>query len=299
MSVDGKYKEESRFPKSSLRARSKTVMMEPSKLDEFRADSLWQDADMLHVDDLLEDNMPVTDEVETAKEDVEDSSLGEHEDMVGGVSEEVPEAVEPESLEVESSVEEDIEEEFSNIVADPEEPSQLDSSGYEDFLEEEGSEAMQRDAEFEDEYERVDDDFNAAGYRDNAHRDGAHIVWRRQTRLIGFLVALDEVGGEQYVELHEGRLLISSEQNATENCLVISHPSVSTMHAIMRISSDGSILILDQLSEHGTTIKRASDAGEQSLMGDKEALHHGDVVVFGECAYNVCIIDFGVSKVDA
>ena len=93
--------------------------------------------------------------------------------------------------------------------------------------------------------------------------------------------------------------MISSEQNATENCLVISHPSVSTMHAIMRISSDGSVLILDQLSEHGTTIKRASDAGEQSLMGDKEALHHGDVVVFGECAYNVCIIDFGVSKVDA
>lgn len=162
MSVDGKDKEESRFPKSSLRARSKTVMMEPSKLDEFRADSLWQDADMLHVDDLLEDNMPVTDEVETAKEDVEDSSLGEHEDMVGGVSEEVPEDVEPESVEVESSVEEDIDEEVSNIVVDPEEPSQLDSSGYEDFLEEEGSEAMQRDAEFEDEYERVDDDFNAA-----------------------------------------------------------------------------------------------------------------------------------------
>lgn len=307
MSTDGKEKDESRFPKSSLRARSKTVMMEPSKLEGFRADSLWQDADMLNVDDLLEDNVPEIDVADTVDTSGDESSLHEQpvafSDHQSSAELDLQEQVSPED---EVSVEDfqgeeegaDIEnprqEEVAHFDMAREEPSQHDSSGYEDFLEGERSDAMEGDVEFEEEYERLDEDSSSLEYS-----DGDHIVWRRQTRLVGFLVALDGAEGDRYVELHEGRLLISSEQNATENCLVIPHPSVSTMHAIMRISRDGSILILDQLSEHGTTIKRVNDAREQSLMGDKEALHHGDVVVFGECAYNVCIIDFGVSKVDA
>jgi hypothetical protein len=58
----------------------------------------------------------------------------------------------------------------------------------------------------------------------------------------------------------------------------------------MRIGSDGTILILDQLSEHGTRIKRDGDSKEEALMGDKSSLGHGDMVIFGECAYHVCIL---------
>jgi hypothetical protein len=117
-----------------------------------------------------------------------------------------------------------------------------------------------------------------------------HLEMRRRSKLVGFLVSyeLDRLG--RYIELREGRLLVSSEGSSTDNCLVISDPSVSSMHAIMRISANGAIMILDQLSEHGTKIKRCDSGKEEALLGDKGTLEHGDVVIFGECAYHVCIL---------
>lgn len=116
-----------------------------------------------------------------------------------------------------------------------------------------------------------------------------YIEWLRPSKFVGFLVAFDGESFGNYVELREGRLAVSSEFNASENCLVISDASISPMHAIMRIGSDGSVLILDQLSEHGTRIRRGGDSKEESLMGDKSSLNHGDMVIFGECTYYVCI----------
>jgi hypothetical protein len=117
-----------------------------------------------------------------------------------------------------------------------------------------------------------------------------HLEIRRPSRLVGFLVSfeLDRLG--TYIELREGRLLVTREGRVSDNCLVISHPSVSSMHAIMRISSNGAIMILDQLSEHGTKIKLCDSGKEEALLGDKSTLEHGDVVIFGECAYHVCIL---------
>jgi hypothetical protein len=115
------------------------------------------------------------------------------------------------------------------------------------------------------------------------------VEWRRPSKLIGFLVSFDSDRFGSYVELREGRLVISSEASPTENSLVINDSSVSPMHAIMRIAADGTVLILDQLSEHGTRIKRAGGT-EECLMGDKSSLSQGDMVIFGECAYHVCIL---------
>jgi hypothetical protein len=139
----------------------------------------------------------------------------------------------------------------------------------------------------------VEDDMNdLAGQESYVVADGARerLEMRRRTKLVGFLVSfeLDRLG--RYIELREGRLLVSSEGSSTDNCLVISDPSVSSMHAIMRISSNGAIMILDQLSEHGTKIKRCDSGKEEALLGDKGTLEHGDVVIFGECAYHVCIL---------
>jgi hypothetical protein len=117
---------------------------------------------------------------------------------------------------------------------------------------------------------------------------------QRISKLVGFLITyqVDPLG--EYIELREGRLLVSRTGGASDNCLVIADPSVSPMHAIMRISSDGTILILDQLSEHGTRIKRRASGKEETLLGDKSTLEHEDVVIFGECAYHVCILKMGV-----
>jgi hypothetical protein len=327
MSVDAKDKNDAKFAKSSLRARNKTVVMEPSSLEDFRGETSWQDPEELHIDDLLDDDVggssdePVVEDVAEPSFDVagEESEVdaGEtlldqetdipdseydnvddtdhaDEETVGGevldaLTDEQGELMEPQDTFGQSEVE-------PLIISEQEATAQeeYDASGYEDVLREGAVDTPIEEPLFEQEIETYDDEVVTSGSVEQGD-----IVWRKPSRLVGFLVAVDGNQEQRYVELHEGRLLVSKEENASENCLVLPHPSVSTMHAIMMISADGSILILDQLSEHGTVIKRAKGGADESLMGDKQTLFHGDVVVFGECAYNVCIIDTTVTRVDA
>ena len=90
--------------------------------------------------------------------------------------------------------------------------------------------------------------------------------------------------------------MISSDGSSSDRCLVLRHDSVSPMHAIMRISGNGDVLILDQLSEHGTKIRRAENGKEEFLMGVKSALKHGEVVIFGECEYHVALLGTAALK---
>jgi hypothetical protein len=122
------------------------------------------------------------------------------------------------------------------------------------------------------------------------HGGEATVVWKKPSKIVGFLVSFSADPHGAFVELREGRLLVSSELAEADNCLVINDSSVSPMHAIMRVSGDGSILILDQLSEHGTRIRRGDSGVEEALMGEKSHLNHGDVVIFGECEYNICTL---------
>jgi hypothetical protein len=62
------------------------------------------------------------------------------------------------------------------------------------------------------------------------------------------------------------------------------------MHAILRIEMGRPIQLLDQLSEYGTRIIRAQSRREESLSGERATLNHGDVVVFGERKYHVCLV---------
>lgn len=132
--------------------------------------------------------------------------------------------------------------------------------------------------------------------RDISMERCAYVDWKRKTRLIGFLVSYTADTMGAYSELREGRLLVTSQHSTTDNCFVISDESVSPMHAIMRIASDGSILILDQLSEHGTSIRRAHSGKLESLMGDKSSLTHGDVVIFGNSEYHVVVVGVSASS---
>ena len=123
-----------------------------------------------------------------------------------------------------------------------------------------------------------------------------YVDWKKLGKLVGFLVSYVSDPMGRYVELREGRLLVTSGESSSDSSLVILDESVSAMHAIMRIAADGAILILDQLSEHGTRIRRAEGGKVDSLMGDKSSLGHGDVVIFGECEYHVVVMGAAALK---
>jgi hypothetical protein len=116
------------------------------------------------------------------------------------------------------------------------------------------------------------------------------ITWTTESILVGFLISYDVNPKGHYVELRSGRLMVTSEFESSGNCFVVRHPSVSPMHAIMRVGTTGTVQVLDQLSEHGTKIRRAGTEEEEFLSGEKGTLNHGDTVVFGERAFYVCLI---------
>jgi hypothetical protein len=112
--------------------------------------------------------------------------------------------------------------------------------------------------------------------------------------LIGFLVSFDSGPQAEYFELRVGRRVVTSDAQAPGQNLVIDHPTVSPMHAILRVAPNGTVQVLDQLSEHGTLISRAGSTEVETLSGEKSSLNHGDRIQFGERLFTVCLI----SKVD-
>ena len=115
------------------------------------------------------------------------------------------------------------------------------------------------------------------------------VIWTKLTPVAGFLVSYDEEENGEVFELRMGRLIVTSEPPGGGNYLVLDHESVSSMHAIVRMADYGEVQVLDQLSEYGTRIIRAGGK-EEDLSGDKSTLHHGDVIIFGERKFIVCLI---------
>lgn len=116
------------------------------------------------------------------------------------------------------------------------------------------------------------------------------VEWRVRSKLVGFLVSYESDPMGRYIELREGRLLVTKDVKSNDSYLLIEHDSVSPLHATMKISGDGSILVLDQLSERGTKIKRGDGSKDEALNGDKGNLFHGDIVVFGDCEYHLVLV---------
>jgi hypothetical protein len=114
--------------------------------------------------------------------------------------------------------------------------------------------------------------------------------WKQITPLAGFLVTFDNDTNGSYLPLRTGRIIVTSEAEGSGNVLLIHHETVSPQHAIMRVGSGSSVQVLDQLSESGTRVVRASDGSEELLSGEKATLHHGDIVFFGERKFHVCLI---------
>lgn len=119
--------------------------------------------------------------------------------------------------------------------------------------------------------------------------DGDAVVWVRETPVVGFLVSYDSSPNGSVFELRVGRLIVSN-QLSTDNVLYLTDSTVSSSHAIIRVSQSGEIQVLDQLSEHGTSIKRFGSADVVRLSGDKASVEHGDTLSFGDRNFHVCTV---------
>lgn len=116
------------------------------------------------------------------------------------------------------------------------------------------------------------------------------IYWKSESPLIGFLVTYDHDPMGSYVELRQGRLIVSNQREESGSCLVVIGESVSPMHAIMRVAPGGVIQVLDQLSEAGTRVKHFGQTEEEFLSGEKSSVSHGDIVFFGDRKFHVLLV---------
>ena len=118
------------------------------------------------------------------------------------------------------------------------------------------------------------------------------VVWVKEAPVVGFLVSYDMNPMGSVFELRVGRLIVTN-QPSHENHLMLSDPSVSFNHAIIRVGQSGEIQVLDQLSEMGTSIRRFGAEEAESLSGEKASVEHGDVLRFGKISFHVCMVQRG------
>ena len=123
---------------------------------------------------------------------------------------------------------------------------------------------------------------------DYSTQGGDFVRWSKKTALTGFLVSFQENKEGDYFVLRAGRLIVSSDDSAQGSLLMLQDETVSPMHAIIRVA-EKNVIVLDQLSENGTSVTRA-DGEQLELSGDKTNLQHGDEISFGDKTFKVCLL---------
>jgi hypothetical protein len=110
------------------------------------------------------------------------------------------------------------------------------------------------------------------------------------SKLVGFLISYDRVDAGEMFEIRSGRFLITSRPTDNGDYLLVDDETISPLHAIVRATKDGSIQVLDQLSEFGTGVTRGGDGEEEEVSGGLATILHGDVVRFGKRSFVVVAI---------
>jgi hypothetical protein len=343
MSTETDDKAQSKFPRASLRARNKTLMITPADVADYQVRTDEHPEKSVDLEDVFEDSLSAFDEAVSERGDDAGLEVGVLEDasqslavlkesagvraltdvwdsddandklgMTGQVNSSIPTEDDSHDIFAAPAGVSTAADELFGVPAAAEQPDPIireirsaqgpallsasksmaalaqvtaGAGSYDSH----GGSALQSAAQ---EFKEAHQELSSAGSQE-------YVDWKKKSKLVGFLVsyAVDSMG--RYIELREGRLLVTSGQTSTDSCFVIAHETVSPMHAIMRISADGSILILDQLSEHGTRIQRGQTGKEEALMGDKSTICHGDVVIFGECEYHVVVMGAAALKREA
>ncbi len=112
--------------------------------------------------------------------------------------------------------------------------------------------------------------------------------------LVGFLVSFDRIEFGEAYELREGRSIVSSDvPSGGGRVILLKDESISSMHAIIKADDDGSVMVLDQLSDRGTFLTKSGGQETIQLEGERALLNHGDELKFGERTFKVCLISKG------
>jgi hypothetical protein len=101
---------------------------------------------------------------------------------------------------------------------------------------------------------------------------------KQETPTVSFIVRISSPTGtqEQHLVLKQGgpRLNIG---RASDSGLVLDHPSVSKVHAVVVLNREGTLLLADTGSTNGTFIN-----GRRIAYGESRQITNGDVLGFGE-----------------
>jgi FHA domain len=111
-----------------------------------------------------------------------------------------------------------------------------------------------------------------------------------RSRIVGFLVSYDNEENGEITELRVGRWVVTSQYSVQENILCIEDPSVSSMHAIIKVSANGEVQVIDQLSEKGSGILRTQTGQELDASEAPVKAQHGDLLRFGNRYFVYCSI---------
>jgi pSer/pThr/pTyr-binding forkhead associated (FHA) protein len=111
-----------------------------------------------------------------------------------------------------------------------------------------------------------------------------------RARLIGFLISYDNETQGEVFEIRTGRWLLTSRPSGQGDAILVEDESISPLHAILRGTNEGTVQVLDQLSEFGTGVIRAGSDKEEEVLSSLATLAHGDVVRFGKRHFVVCLI---------
>jgi hypothetical protein len=119
---------------------------------------------------------------------------------------------------------------------------------------------------------------------------GSYTRYQKVTPIVGFLISYDLNPDGEVFDIRTGRIILTSDDSSPGNLIHIADESVSPSHAVLRMTSEGELQILDQLSEFGTKVSRCGSGEVLQLSGDKSALYHGDVLQVGNRSFHVCLV---------
>ena len=105
-------------------------------------------------------------------------------------------------------------------------------------------------------------------------------------RLFGWLVSYADPDGSA-IELREGRFFVSGSSLKPSD-LVLDHPSISTPHALVKISAEAGFQIQDLMSEGGLFVRRRNQDSYQRE--ETSVVQHGDWLRLGEMEYLVSLV---------
>jgi FHA domain len=111
-----------------------------------------------------------------------------------------------------------------------------------------------------------------------------------KTKIVAFLISFDDVPQGEVYEIRVGRWLLTSRPTGHEDYILVEDETISPLHAIVRATEEGKIQVLDQLSEHGTSVTKVGTGKEEEITGAMTTLEHGDKVRFGKRHFVVCSV---------